>query len=55
MEPIDEEAWDLVDLEDVSESEKILNQTTCTEDANEDDLQQPTSPEEPIVPDLLID
>ena len=31
MEPIDEDAGDLVDLEDVSESEHILNSTMCME------------------------
>ena len=54
MEPIDEEAWDLVDLEDFTEFEQILNSTTCIENANEDYLQQSTSPEEPVVLDLLI-
>ena len=55
MEPIDEDAWDLVDLEDVSESEQILNSIVCTENANEDDLQHPTGSEEPVIADLLID
>ena len=55
MEPIDEEVGDLVDLEDVWKSEQILNLTACIEDAYEHDLQQPTGPEEPFVPDLLID
>ena len=52
---MDEDARDLVDLEDVSESELILSSTMCTENANEDNLQPPTGPEEPVVPNLLID
>ena len=55
MEPIDEEVGDFADLEDVSESKHILNSTACTKNTNEDNLQQPTGLEEPIVPDLLID
>ena len=52
---MDEDARDLVDLEEVPESEQILNSIVCTENANEDDLQQPIGSEEPVIPDLLID
>ena len=54
LEPIDEDVGDLVDSEDLLESKQILNSTVCMENANEDNLQQPTGSEEPVVPDLLI-
>ena len=52
---IDEEAGDLMDLEDVSDSEHIHDSIEHTEDVNEDNLEQSTILEEPIVPNLLMD
>ena len=49
MEPIDEEAGDLVDLEDVLESQHPH------EYANEENLEQIANPEEPPLLDLLLD
>ena len=44
MELIDEEARNLIDLEDVAESEHV-NSIACAENAIEDDLQQPAGQE----------
>ena len=55
MEPIVEEATNLVDLEDVSKSEHTHDSTEHVGDANEDNLEQSTLPEEPAIPNLLID
>ena len=55
MEPIDEESGHLVDLEDVSESKHTHDSTEHVGNANEDHLEQSTLPEEPAIPDLLID
>ena len=51
MEPIDEEAWNLADLEDVSKSEHMHNLADHTGDANVDNLKQSTLPKEPTTPD----
>ena len=55
MEPMDEEARDLVDLEDISESEHAHDSTKCIEDANEDNVEQIVDPLEPPLLDLLLD
>ena len=55
MEPIDEEAGDLVDLEDVSESEHTQETTDHTDEEKGDNPDQRVSPEEPSLPDLLLD
>ena len=53
--PYDEEAEDLVDLEDVPEFEHMHDSKEHVGDANEDNLEQSTLPKEPAIPDLLID
>ena len=55
MEAIDEEAEDLGDLEDVSESEHTQATTDHTDEEKGDNPDQRVSPEEPGVPDLLLD
>ena len=55
MEPIDEEAGDLGDLEDVSESEHTQETTNHTYEEKGDSPDQRVSPEEPVIPDLLLD
>ena len=55
MEPIDEEAGDLGDLEDVSESEHTQETTDHTDEEKGENPDQRVSPEEPVVPDLLLD
>ena len=55
IEPIDEEAGDLVDLEDVSESEHTQETTNHTDEVNGDNPYQKVSLEEPGLPDLLLD
>ena len=55
MESIDEEAGDIVDLEDVSEFEHTQDSAKCTENGNEDNLEQIANREKPPVPDLLLD
>ena len=55
MEPINEEAGDLVDLEDVSESEHTHESTEHTYEEKEDNPDQRVCPEEPGLPDLLLD
>ena len=55
MEPIDEEAGDLVELEDVSESEHTNDSTQRTNEANEDNPDERANPEETALPDLLFD
>ena len=55
MEPIDEEAGELVDLEDVTQFEHTSDSREHGDDTNEKSLEQSTMPEEPSMPDLLID
>jgi hypothetical protein len=55
MEPIDEDAGDLVDLEDVIEFEHMHGSAEQTINATEDNLEESIHPEEPTLPDLLID
>ena len=55
MEHIDEEARDLVDLEDVLESEHTQETTDHTDEEKGDNPDQRVSPEEPSLPDLLLD
>ena len=55
MEPIDEEAGDLVDLEDVTDFEHMHDLADQETDTNEENLEQSVGPEESVVPDLLID
>ena len=55
MEAIDDEARDLVDLEDVSESEHANKSTERTEDVNEDNVEQTMDHVEPPLPNLLLD
>ena len=54
MELIDEEAGNLVDLEDIAEFEH-LNSIECIENTIEDNLQQLVAQEELVVPVFLID
>ena len=54
MEPIDEEAGELVDLEDVTQFEHTSDSGEPGDDTNKNSLEQ-SAPEEPSVPDLLID
>ena len=55
MEPIDEESGDLGDLEDVAESEHTQETTNHTDEEKEEKPDQRVIPEEPTVPDLLLD
>ena len=55
MEPIDDEAGDLVNLEDVPGSEHNHGCVAHTEEANEGNLEQRADHEEPLLPDLLLD
>ena len=55
MEPIDEEAGELVDLEDVTQFEHTSDSGEPGDDTNENSLEQSVVPEEPSMPDLLID
>ena len=55
MEPLDEEAGDLGDLEDVSESEPTQETTDHMHEDKGDNPDQRLSPEELVVPDLLLD
>ena len=55
MEPIDQEVGDLGDLEDVSEFEHTQETTDHTDDEKGGNPDQRVSPEEPVVPDLLLD
>ena len=55
MEPIHDEARNLVDLEDVSESEHNHDSVEHIEEANEGNLEQRADHEEPLLPDLLLD
>ena len=55
MEPIDEEVGDLVDLEDMSESEHTQEMTDHTSEEKGDNADQRVSPEEPGVLDLMLD
>ena len=55
MEPIDEEVGDLVHLEDVSQSEHTQETTYHTDEGKGDNPDQTVSPEEPSVPNLLLD
>ena len=52
---INEEARDLVDLEDVIETEHMHGLAEQTINATEDNVEQSIQPEEPTLPDLLID
>jgi hypothetical protein len=54
MEPIDEEAGELVDLEDEAQFDHTSDSGELGDDTNENSLEQ-SAPEEPTVPDLLID
>ena len=45
----------LVDLEDVLESEHTNEYTEHTDEANEDNPDQRATPEEPGLPNLLLD
>ena len=47
-------ARNLVDLEDILESEHIHNSVEGIQDANEDNLEQSVNPVEPPVLDLVI-
>ena len=55
MEPIDKEARDLIDLEDVLESEHCNESTYHTEDVNDENIEQISDHIEPPLPDLLLD
>ena len=55
MEPINEEARDLVDLEDVSEFEHTNKSTEHIDKANEDNPDRRISPEGPGLPNFLLD
>ena len=55
MEPIDEEAGDLVDFEDVSKSEHTNESTEHTDKANDENPDRRATPEEPGLLDLLLD
>ena len=55
MEPIDIEVGDLVDLEDVSESEHANEAIERTEDVNEENVEQKMDQVEAPLPDLLLD
>ena len=54
MEPIDE-GGDLVDIEDVLQSEHMLDSIEQTKEANVDMTQQSVDHEEQPVPDLLME
>ena len=54
MEPIDEEAGELVDLEDVTQFEHTSDSRERGDDTSENSPEQ-SAPEEPSVPNLLID
>ena len=54
MEPIDEEAGNLLDLEDVLEFEHANDSVERTKDANDKNVEQTTN-FEPHLPDLLLD
>ena len=55
VEPIDEDAGHLVELEDVLESEHTNDSTQCTDEANEDNPDERANPKETALPDLLFD
>ena len=56
MEPIDEEARELVDLEDVTQFEHTSDSREHWDDTKENSLEQQSFvPKEPSMPDLLID
>ena len=55
MKPIDEEVGDLVDLEDVPESEHTQETTDHTDEEKGDNPDQRVSLEESGIPDLLLD
>ena len=55
MELIDEEAGDLGDLEDVSESEQTQESANHTEEEKGDNPDHCASPIQLVVPDLLLD
>ena len=55
MEPIDKEARDLVDFEDVSKSEHTNESTEHTDKANDENPDRRATPEEPGLLDLLLD
>ena len=54
MEPIDEEAGELVDLEDEAQFDHTSDSGELGDDTNENSLEQ-SAPDEPALPDLLID
>ena len=55
MEPIDEEAGVLGDLEDVPESEQTQDTADQTEEDKGENPERSASPVQPVVPDLLLD
>ena len=55
MEPIDEEAGDLANLEDVSESKHANETTERIEDVNEENDEQITDQIEAPLPNILLD
>ena len=55
MEPIDEEAGNLVDLEDVTKSEHTHWSAEQTINSTEDNLEQSIHSEGSTLPNLLID
>ena len=55
VEPINEEAGVLSDLEDVLESEKTQDTADQTEEDKGDNPEHSASPVQPVVPDLLLD
>ena len=55
MKPIDEEAEDLVDLEDVTQFEYTSDSGERGDDISENSVKQSAAPEERSMPDLLID
>ena len=55
MEPIDKEVGDLVDLEDMSESEHTQETTDHSYEEKGANPDQRVSPEDSGIPDLLLD
>ena len=55
MEPVVEEAGDLVELEDVLEFEHTNDSIERTDESNEDNLDEGANAEEPALPNLLLD
>ena len=55
MESIDEEIGDPTDLEDVLESEHNQETTNYIDEEKGENPDQRVSPEEPVIPDLLLD